>query len=295
MYYSKGHSVTLDEVGSWKGPKWDWIDESNPNASSELTTFDISGTYDWFALYRFCVEGSWFICRVPVPDMFKCKGLFSSPKSILNCESWTGCDTPGKHIGCKLMPFLIDNIWNAINQTQTLSLNPHCVSHSSTDFSNLLGQTTSVNFNVPVLGAEAAWGTQWLHQALKPCLSAINKTNQSISIKISYDRTPSILCTFTLLEFGIRFCNAFIFSLILLLLLCSTNHNTWKPKKKKTNNILSHEEKGKLETHNHTRTKKPTFSDKLWTSAALLRFEEFRAPDDFAAASSINASRPSCV
>lgn len=68
-----------------------------------------------------------------------------------------------------------------------------------------------------------------------------------------------------------------------------------KTEKKKKNNILSHEEKGKLETHNHTQTKKPTFSDKLWTSAALLRFEEFRAPDDFAAASSINASRPSCV
>ena len=45
---------------------------------------------------------------------------------------------------------------------------------------------------------------------------------------------------------------------------------------------------------NH-KTKILTFSDKLWTSAALLLFDELRDGAGFGGTSSTNASRPSCL
>ena len=88
---------------------------------------------------------------------------------------------------------------------------------------------------------------------------------------------------YTLLEFGIRFCNAFIFSLILLLLLCSTNST------RQYHNRTSLITKFYRQLYYN-----PTFSDKLWTSAALLLFDELRRGAAFVATSSTNASRPSC-
>ena len=102
------------------------------------------------------------------------------------------------------------------------------------------------------------------------------------------------VCLCTLLEFGIRFCNAFIFSLILLLLLCQTTphmktqkHNIGKINKIKTTPSQISKKKKASKC-------KSTFSDKLWTSAALLLFDEPRGGTDLAATSSTNASRPSC-
>ena len=64
-----------------------------------------------------------------------------------------------------------------------------------------------------------------------------------------------------MLEFGIKFCKAFIFSLILLLLLCT--HQNHQSELRKIGRFLI-----KLKDQNRT------FSDKLWNSAALLLFDE---------------------
>ena len=87
---------------------------------------------------------------------------------------------------------------------------------------------------------------------------------------------------YTLLEFGIRFCNAFIFSLILLLLLCSTNST--RQLQSRTSLITKFQRQLYYNS---------TFSDKLWTSAALLLFDEFRREAAFVTTSSANASTPS--
>lgn len=110
------------EVGcSWNGPKWACIDDSNPNEGSELIIFGRLGTDGWFDVVHWlgtentsCNEVSLF--RGCVPVIPRCRGLYSSPKSILIWENWIGCNAAGKHTGCKLKPFLIDNIWNVKHQ-----------------------------------------------------------------------------------------------------------------------------------------------------------------------------------
>ena len=107
--------LTWDDESSWKGPNWVWID-SNPNEVSEVIMFDMLGTDTEFERLHWlcrsktiCAEVSWFAGIVP--DTFMGRDSFSSPKSILVWENWIGCKTLGKHIGCKLNPFLIDSIW----------------------------------------------------------------------------------------------------------------------------------------------------------------------------------------
>ena len=56
-----------------------------------------------------CLELSSFPKNVPMP-LLKFRHPFLSSKLIPGCGNWIGCSTPGKHIGCKLNPFLIDNI-----------------------------------------------------------------------------------------------------------------------------------------------------------------------------------------
>jgi len=81
----------------------------------------------------------------------------------------------------------------------------------------------------------------------------------------------------TLLELGIRFCRAFIFSLILLLLLYN--------KTIKTSEEAENPTKKRIQSH-----KVSTFSDRLWTSAARLLFEPDRCGAGLAGSSSGTSS-----
>lgn len=127
--------LTSEDLRSGKGPKWALIDDSMPN---EVSEFIIFGTDSWFEMAHWfgrskiiCSGFSWFKGRLPA--IFICWDTFSSPNPLLYWESWTGCSIPGKHIGCKLIPFLIDSIWN---------VNQH-VSNSQTN----LGSSLSLSFN----------------------------------------------------------------------------------------------------------------------------------------------------
>ena len=119
MPYWRRFWLTSGDACSWKGPKWAWNEDSNPYGVSELIIFDILETDGWFDAVHWlggaktsCNGVSLFKGCVPV--MLRCRGLYSSPRSILIWGYWIGCNAPGKHIGCKLKPFLIDNIWNMI-------------------------------------------------------------------------------------------------------------------------------------------------------------------------------------
>ncbi len=56
-----------------------------------------------------CLELSSFPKTIPIP-LLEFRQPFPSSKLKPVRGNWIGCSTPGKHIGCKLTPFLIDNI-----------------------------------------------------------------------------------------------------------------------------------------------------------------------------------------
>lgn len=97
----------------------------------------------------------------------------------------------------------------------------------------------------PELEVEAASDIQLLRPASRPCLSvprnAMKNKTQKKGEEIKTKRQPNLEFNgVTLLELGIRFCRAFIFSLILLLLLCSgkqsklnNDYNVWNWKQNK--------------------------------------------------------------
>lgn len=129
--------LTWVGVRSWKGPNGAWID-SKLNEVSEVIMFDMLGTNAWFEELHWlgrsktiCAEGSWFAGAVP--EAFIGRDPLSSPKSILVWGSWIGCKTPGKHMGCKLNPFLIVSIWRLKHEVNKSEANffSHCFTRIS--------------------------------------------------------------------------------------------------------------------------------------------------------------------
>lgn len=113
--HSISNIYTSEDVCTWKCPMLAWYDDSRPKEVSGFNMFDGGGGNGWFEgghllakLKTFCV---WFSKCVPLG--LRCRDRLSSPNKVLIWERLRGCSTPGKHIGCKFNPFLIDNIWNS--------------------------------------------------------------------------------------------------------------------------------------------------------------------------------------
>jgi len=104
--------VTSEETRSGKGLKWAWIVDWKPDEVSACIGFDA-----WFEEVQWSGRVS-MVCSRASPSkgtevvIFICLDPISSSNPILTWESCDGCSTSGKNIGCELVPFLIDSIWN---------------------------------------------------------------------------------------------------------------------------------------------------------------------------------------